>query len=107
MLVPKQAGKLLPGVPQYEQPHLLVAGGLKANENMLPGFRAELVHRRGIEVDILKNAHLLYHGVMMPCGDSNVKISLKRFAFPDSAGGRFAPPLRFDIQDKAFVHNEP
>lgn len=37
-----QGPKRRPGVPQYDQPHLLVAGGLKAIDEMLPGFRTEV-----------------------------------------------------------------
>lgn len=94
----QEGPKLRPGVPQYDQPHLLVAGGLKAIEEMLPGFRAELVCRGGVEVDMLNNARLFNYGGVMPRGESDVKVvgasrHLYNSAIQDAVLARNAPWL--------------
>ncbi len=43
------------GVPQYQQPHILLLGGTKILEEMLPGFRDECLALGATSWDPMKN----------------------------------------------------
>jgi len=45
------------GVPQYNQPHALLVGGLQAMEKLFPGFSAELVAAGGVTMDWLREVN--------------------------------------------------
>ena len=41
-----QGSKQRRGIPQYDQPHTLAMGGLEAMEELLPGFKSEVLTQR-------------------------------------------------------------
>lgn len=60
------------GVPQISQPHQLTAGGVEALEELLPGFRDEVLSLGGVDLDLAKHVHYFDHGSSYPAFDSSL-----------------------------------
>lgn len=61
------------GVPQICQPHQLTAGGVQALDNLLPGFRDEVLLLGGVDLDLAKHVHYFDHGSCYPVFDSDLR----------------------------------
>jgi 2-polyprenyl-6-methoxyphenol hydroxylase-like FAD-dependent oxidoreductase len=51
----KQAAQARPGIPQARHPHGLLAGGLKAVNEIFPGFKDALIQAGGVPVSVARD----------------------------------------------------
>lgn len=64
----KKTKKRRSGVPQYTEPHILLAGGARSLDALVPGFTAELERRGGLRYDPGKGFQVFDFGAPFPRG---------------------------------------
>lgn len=63
------------GIPQYAHPHILAMGGLRAMDQLLPGFQDELVRRGGVPMDLGRDLRVYdYGGTFARCNKSSLEV---------------------------------